>query len=189
MAHAPYLREKARQMASDGLLADLESRGHRFRTDGDAETIVHLYEDHGADFVEKLDGMFAVGLWDARTRRLILARDRAGKKPLFYYRDAQRLVFGSEIKAILAHPGVRTSLREAEIPSTTISWVRRGSRRTTTSSGWTPASSLAARFRTSRSSTRRRYDWLRCATLNPTLSIDAHGTDDIRLAADPRLSA
>jgi len=99
------------------LRADLESRGHRFRTDGDAETIVHLYEDHGADFVEKLDGMFAIGLWDARTRRLILARDRAGKKPLFYYRDAQRLVFGSEIKAILAHPGVRISLREAEIPS------------------------------------------------------------------------
>jgi|RhiMethySRZTD1v2_1073278.scaffolds.fasta_scaffold96252_2 asparagine synthase (glutamine-hydrolysing) len=99
------------------LRADLESRGHRFRTDGDAETIVHLYEDHGADFVEKLDGMFAIGLWDARTRRLILARDRAGKKPLFYYRDAHRLVFGSEIKAILAHPGVPTSLREAEIPS------------------------------------------------------------------------
>jgi len=99
------------------LRAELESRGHRFRTDGDAETIVHLYEDLGPDFVEKLDGMFALGVWDDRERRLVLARDRAGKKPLFYYRDAHRLVFGSEIKAILAHPGVRVSVDEAEIPS------------------------------------------------------------------------
>ena len=99
------------------LRADLESRGHRFRTDGDAETIVHLYEEHGAGFVEKLDGMFAIGLWDDRAHRLVLARDRAGKKPLFYYRDAHRIVFGSEIKAILAHPGVRVSIEETEIPS------------------------------------------------------------------------
>ena len=99
------------------LRTELESRGHHFRTDGDAETIVHLYEDHGADFVEKLDGMFAIGLWDDRARRLVLARDRAGKKPLFYYRDGRRLVFGSEIKAILAHPGVQVTIDEAEIPS------------------------------------------------------------------------
>ena len=99
------------------LRADLESRGHRFRTDGDAETIVHLYEDHGADFAEKLDGMFAIGVWDDRTRRLVLARDRAGKKPLFYYRDANRMVFASEIKAILAHPGVAVSVNETEVPS------------------------------------------------------------------------
>jgi asparagine synthase (glutamine-hydrolysing) len=99
------------------LRADLQSRGHRFRTDGDAETIVHLYEDHGADFAEKLDGMFAIALWDDRARRLVLARDRAGKKPLFYYHDAHRMVFGSEIKAILAHPSVRVSLNDAEIPS------------------------------------------------------------------------
>ena len=96
---------------------ELKSRGHRFLTDGDAETIVHLYEEHGADFVHKLDGMFAIGLWDDRARRLVLARDRAGKKPLFYYRDAQRLVFASEIKAILAHPAVTVSLDEREIPS------------------------------------------------------------------------
>jgi asparagine synthase (glutamine-hydrolysing) len=99
------------------LRQELEARGHRFRTDGDAETIVHLYEEHGADFVEKLDGMFAIGVWDDRAGRLVLARDRAGKKPLFYYRDAHRLVFASEIKAILAHPGVRVTIDEAEIPS------------------------------------------------------------------------
>jgi asparagine synthase (glutamine-hydrolysing) len=69
------------------------------------------------DIVEKLDGMFALGLWDDRAHRLVLARDRAGKKPLFFYRDAHRIVFGSEIKAILAHPAVRVSIDEAEIPS------------------------------------------------------------------------
>src|SRR6266536_195145 len=99
------------------LRADLEARGHRCRTDSDTETIVHLYEERGADFAEALDGMFAIAIWDGRLHRLVLARDRAGKKPLFYYRDDRRLVFGSEIKAILAHPAVRVSIDQAEIPS------------------------------------------------------------------------
>jgi asparagine synthase (glutamine-hydrolysing) len=92
------------------LKATLEQRGHLFRTDSDTEVLVHLYEDHGAALVEKLRGMFAFALWDSRKQQLLLARDRVGIKPLYIYRDAAQLVFGSEIKAILAHPGVERAL-------------------------------------------------------------------------------
>jgi asparagine synthase (glutamine-hydrolysing) len=83
------------------LRASLEGR-HTFRTHGDTEAIVHGYEEHGEDIVGKLDGMFALALWDARRRRLVLARDPFGKKPLYYWHDDRRFVFGSEIKALLA---------------------------------------------------------------------------------------
>jgi asparagine synthase (glutamine-hydrolysing) len=81
---------------------ELENRGHRFRTHSDTEVIVHLYEDLGADCVKKLRGMFAFALFDERHRRLLLARDRLGKKPLHYAFASGRLYFGSEMKAILA---------------------------------------------------------------------------------------
>lgn len=80
----------------------LEARGHRFYTNTDTEVIVHLYEEYGADCVKKLRGMFAIALWDRRARRLFLARDRFGKKPLYYALNKGRLLFGSEIKALLA---------------------------------------------------------------------------------------
>ena len=80
----------------------LAAGGHRFRTASDVETIVHLYEDHGDDFVSRLRGMFAIALWDARRRRLLLARDRFGMKPLYYATTGDAIVFGSEQKAILA---------------------------------------------------------------------------------------
>jgi asparagine synthase (glutamine-hydrolysing) len=80
---------------------------HTFRTRSDTETIVHLYESYPDSFVEKLRGMFAFALWDERDRSLILARDRVGKKPLYYYLDQNKLVFASEIKAILRHPGLQ----------------------------------------------------------------------------------
>jgi len=84
------------------LRAELESRGHRFYTHTDTETIVHLYEEMGSDCVQKLRGMFGLALYDERNRRLLLARDRLGKKPLHYALQGDRLYFGSEIKAILA---------------------------------------------------------------------------------------
>ncbi|MHB8693413.1 MAG: asparagine synthase (glutamine-hydrolyzing) [Solirubrobacteraceae bacterium] len=88
------------------LRADLAERGHRFSTHGDTEVIVHLYEDHGPDCVRFLRGMFAFALWDERRRRLMLGRDRVGKKPLFYYERDGALWFGSETKAILQDPAV-----------------------------------------------------------------------------------
>ena len=84
------------------LRSDLEKRGHRFYTNTDTEVIVHLYEDLGADCVKKLRGMFAFAVYDEHNRRLLLARDRLGIKPLHFAFHQGRLLFGSEIKAILA---------------------------------------------------------------------------------------
>src|SRR5205807_1871958 len=84
------------------LRAELEARGHQFYTHSDTEVIVHLYEEMGADCVKKLRGMFALALYDDRKQKLLLARDRLGKKPLHYALSHGRLLFGSEIKALLA---------------------------------------------------------------------------------------
>jgi asparagine synthase (glutamine-hydrolysing) len=81
---------------------ELESRGHKFRTHSDTEVIVHLYEEMGADCVTRLRGMFAIALWDSRRGSLLLARDRLGKKPLYYAQKDGCLFFGSEIKTMLA---------------------------------------------------------------------------------------
>jgi asparagine synthase (glutamine-hydrolysing) len=89
------------------LRKDLEARGHRYRTRSDTETIVHLYEEHGRDCVKYLRGMFAFAIWDRGKRQLFLARDRLGIKPLYYRFDGGSVIFGSEIKAILAHPRVK----------------------------------------------------------------------------------
>jgi asparagine synthase (glutamine-hydrolysing) len=92
------------------LRGELESKGHRFRTNSDTEVLAHLYEEMGDLLVQRLRGMFAFALWDTRQKRLLLARDRVGIKPLYLYRDAEKLLFGSEIKAILAYPGIDRSL-------------------------------------------------------------------------------
>jgi len=89
------------------LARELEARGHTFATRSDTETIVHAYEDFGLECVKRLRGMFTFALWDESQRRLVLARDRAGKKPLYYHADAERLVFASEIKALLQDPSIK----------------------------------------------------------------------------------
>jgi asparagine synthase (glutamine-hydrolysing) len=79
---------------------ELERAGHRFATQGDTEVLAHLYEEHGLDFVDRLRGMFAVGLWDRREQRLVLARDRYGIKPLYYRETGGELAFASELRAL-----------------------------------------------------------------------------------------
>jgi asparagine synthase (glutamine-hydrolysing) len=83
------------------LRAELEQAGHIFRTHSDTETIVHAYEQWGDDFVHRLNGQFAIALWDAKRHRLLLVRDRVGIRPLFFQHDGRRLLFGSEIKSVL----------------------------------------------------------------------------------------
>jgi asparagine synthase (glutamine-hydrolysing) len=92
------------------LRRELIERGHRFKTHSDGEVIAHLYEEQGPDFVRALNGMFAIALWDARAQRLVLARDRAGEKPLYYWQRGRTLVFGSEIKALFEYPGISRAL-------------------------------------------------------------------------------
>ncbi len=83
------------------LRAELQAKGHEFATNTDTEAIVHAYEEYGEDCVKKLNGMFAFAIWDKRRQKLFLARDRLGVKPLYYYADSSRFVFGSELKAVL----------------------------------------------------------------------------------------
>jgi len=89
-----------------GLRQELLAKGHVFKSKSDTEVIVHLYEEHGVDCVQKLRGMFAFAIWDSAKKTLFLARDRVGIKPLYYYRGKNFFSFGSEIKAILADPAV-----------------------------------------------------------------------------------
>jgi asparagine synthase (glutamine-hydrolysing) len=96
----------------DGLL----QRGHTFRSRSDTETIAHLFEEKGPDCVDDLDGMFAIAIWDERASRLVLARDRAGKKPLFYYHADGVFAFASEIKAFFGHPDLRIEVDPAAVP-------------------------------------------------------------------------
>ena len=88
------------------LRAELEAQGHRFYTHSDTEVIVHLYEQHGLKFVDRLNGQFAIALWDSNQRKLLLARDRAGIRPLFYTENGGRIYFASEVKSLFNHPAI-----------------------------------------------------------------------------------
>jgi len=94
------------------LRAGLEQRGHVYASRTDSETILHLYEERGLDFVDEIEGDYAIALWDADRERLVLARDRAGVKPLYFYQQHGRFIFASEIKAILQHPAVTPEVNE-----------------------------------------------------------------------------
>jgi asparagine synthase (glutamine-hydrolysing) len=98
------------------LRSGLEARGHRYRTRCDTETILHLYEEEGEGVVDGLHGMFAFAIWDRARQRLLLARDRLGIKPLYYARTDTELLFGSEIKAVLAAGGLKAAFNEAALP-------------------------------------------------------------------------
>ena len=90
----------------------LERRGHVYKSRTDSETILHLYEERGLDFVQDIEGDYAIALWDADRERLVLVRDRAGVKPLYFYQEDGRFIFASEIKAIFEHPAVIREVNE-----------------------------------------------------------------------------
>ena len=92
------------------LRRELEKKSHRFTTESDTETLVHLYEEFGDSFVSHLQGMFAFTIYDRRNRRLLLARDRFGQKPLFYFMSNNMLVFASELSGLLVHPAMKKEL-------------------------------------------------------------------------------
>jgi asparagine synthase (glutamine-hydrolysing) len=94
------------------LRAGLEQRGHVYASRTDSETILHLYEERGLDFVHDIEGDYAIALWDADREQLVLARDRAGVKPLYFHQHNGRFIFASEIKAILEHPSVTPEVNE-----------------------------------------------------------------------------
>jgi asparagine synthase (glutamine-hydrolysing) len=98
------------------LRREMERAGHRYRTKSDTETILHLYEEYGSNCVERLQGMFAFAIWDGRQRRLLLARDRLGIKPLYYACTDRELLFASEIKGIVVSGALKVSFNESILP-------------------------------------------------------------------------
>ncbi|MBZ5548223.1 MAG: asparagine synthase (glutamine-hydrolyzing) [Acidobacteriia bacterium] len=98
------------------LREQLIARGHSYSTHSDTETVIHLFEEYGADCVQHLRGMFAFAIWNRNTKTLFIARDRLGIKPLYYKLTPERLLFGSEVKVVLAHGGIRPEFNRATLP-------------------------------------------------------------------------
>ena len=97
------------------LRADLETRGHKYASRTDSETILHLYEERGLDFIHDIEGDYAIAIWDDAREQLVLVRDRVGVKPLYFYHKDGRFIFASEIKAILQHPAVTPDIDEQSL--------------------------------------------------------------------------
>jgi len=97
------------------LRRELEALGNHFASGSDSETLLHGYAQWGDEVVQRLNGMFGFALWDARRRRLLIGRDRLGIKPLYIYRDARRIAFASEAKALLALPGVQAAIEPSAL--------------------------------------------------------------------------
>lgn len=104
------------------LRLELEASGHRLQTHCDTEVLLHLYEQHGPACLHRLNGQFAVAIWDSRDRELFLARDRVGVRPLFYQHKSGTLVFGSEIKAVAVHPAVSLAIDPAAMDQIFTGW-------------------------------------------------------------------
>ena len=105
----------ARSTTTRELRQGLEQRGHSYHSHTDSETILHLYEERGLDFVNELKVTLRIALWDAEREQLVLARDRVGVKPLYFYHQDGRFIFASEIKAILQHPAVTPEIDEESL--------------------------------------------------------------------------
>ena len=97
------------------LRSELQAQGYRFKTASDSEVLLAMYEREGDNFVQRLNGMFAFALWDARRKRLLIGRDRLGIKPIYVLQDGRRLAFSTEAKALLSLPGVRTELERSAL--------------------------------------------------------------------------
>ncbi|HEV2834426.1 MAG TPA: asparagine synthase (glutamine-hydrolyzing), partial [Pyrinomonadaceae bacterium] len=97
------------------LRTDLEARGHKYASRTDSETILHLYEERGLDFIHDIEGDYAIAIWDADKQQLVLVRDRIGVKPLYFFHKDGRFIFASEIKAILQHPAVTPDIDEQSL--------------------------------------------------------------------------
>ena len=104
------------------LRPELEARGHRFSTHSDTEVVLHLFEEYGPACLERLNGQFAIAIWDAREETLLLARDRLGVRPLFYTQAAGALLFGSEIKVLLADDRVRAKIDPSSLDQVFTFW-------------------------------------------------------------------
>jgi asparagine synthase (glutamine-hydrolysing) len=172
------------------LRSRLEARGHRFASDGDTEVIVHLYEEDGPDFVRSLHGMFGLAIWDTRRRQLVLARDRVGKKPLFYSERGGCLSFASELNALMQDPDIPRDIDHGALnaylahqyvpaPLSTFRAVRK----------LPPASVLVFRDGRSRISRYWRLDYRRKLALPDTHSYDELIRDQLRKAVRRRMVA
>jgi asparagine synthase (glutamine-hydrolysing) len=110
------------------LRAELEERGHQFTTHSDTEVILHLFEDLDVRAFARLNGQWALAIWDTKKRRLVLARDRLGVRPLFYWRSSKELIFASEVKAVLAHPAVSSGIDASALSEVFVYWSTLGKR-------------------------------------------------------------